>query len=378
MAATAMASSNLLFHAGDGINKLFQHEQRKMLEIKNARAALEDEQRRKIETKKRILEVRNRDPEMTEMLEQEARNHDRAYGNFDSMLKNLPMFLAEMDELKKEIDTRTQNVKNAEEKTADDKKSREIITNRMENDQSDAEEEMKTHLDALKVLKDQFTEEKNQTEKSIRDLKNKILELAENHGKLMEENGNSTTETEIKNRELKDLKSNYDTMLNDLHKMEGSLETFEKEIIALEQQLATKQSKVEELSAENLMMDKNIQNCQGQINELFAEIQQLEAKLRGLSSDWLKKFELIHVEAKLEEAKHTEQQLSEKAAVLKDAESQIAKKEEEFHQAHEMKEQRQTKLAEGKDRRARRIEIQREAKELTSILNKVSNTNINL
>merc|ERR1719412_2163405 len=128
------------------------------------------------------------------MLEQEARNHDRAYGNFDSMLKNLPMFLAEMDELKKEIDTRTQNVKNAEEKTADDKKSREIITNRMENDQSDAEEEMKTHLDALKVLKDQFTEEKNQTEKSIRDLKNKILELAENHGKLMEENGNSTTE----------------------------------------------------------------------------------------------------------------------------------------------------------------------------------------
>merc|ERR1711936_996626 len=148
--------------------------------------------------------------------------------------------------------------------------------------------------------------------------------------------------------------------------MEGSLETFEKEIIALEQQLATKQSKVEELSAENLMMDKNIQTCQGQINELFAEIQQLEAKLRGLSSDWLKKFELIHVEAKLDEAKHTEQQLSEKVAVLKEAESQIAKKEEEFHQAHQMKEQRQTKLAEAKDRCARRIEIQREAKELTS------------
>ena len=370
MAATA--SANLLNHVADGLNNLFQFDQRRGLEIKNARAALEVEQKRKPEMKKRILEVRKRDHGLTEMLEQVTQNNNRGYENFDSMFRSLPMIVAEMDELSKEIDARTQDVKRAEEKTADDKKSREIITNRMENDQSEAEEEMKTHLDALNVLKDQFAEKKNQTDESIKDLKNKILELAEQNGKIMEENGNSMAETEIKNRELEKLKSNINTLLNDLNQMEGCLETFEKEIIALEEQLATKQTKVEDLSAETLTMEKNIQNCQGQIKDLFAEIQKLEAKLRELSSDWLKKFELIQVEAKLEEIKHIEQQLLGKAGVFKDAESQIAKKEEEYHQAHQMKEQMQTKLAEAKDKRTRGIEIQRQAKELTYILNKVS------
>merc|ERR1712223_1378007 len=255
-------------------------------------------------------------------------------------------------------------------KTAANKESREIITNRMENDQSVAEEEMKTHLDALKVLKGQFTERKNQAEKSIKDLNDKILELAEENGKIMEENGNSTAETEIKNRELENLKSNSNTLLNDLKQLESRQETLEKEIISLEKELATKQAKVEELSSENLTMEKNIQNCQNQIKDLFAEIQKLEAKLRDLSSDWLKKFELIQVEAKLEETKHVEQQLLEKVAILTDAESQIAKKEEEYHQVHQMKEQMQTKLEEAKDKCSRGIEIQRQVKELTYVLNK--------
>ena len=370
MASTV--SANLIHYATDGLNKVFQHEQRKMLEIKNARAALEVELRRKAEMKKRIVEVRKRDQEKTELLEQATRNNDRAYENLESMSRSLPVVVAEIDELSKEINTRTQDVKRAEEKTAANKKSREIITNRMENDQSVAEEEMKTHLDALKVLKDQFTEKKNQAEKSIKDLNDKILELAEENGKIMEENGNSTAETEIKNRELENLKSNSNTLLNNLKQLESRQETLEKEIISLEKELATKQAKVEELSAENLTMEKNIQNCQNQIKDLFAEIQKLEAKLRDLSSDWLKKFELIQVEAKLEEIKHVEQQLLEKAAILTDAESQIAKKEEEYHQVHQMKEQMQTKLEEAKDKCSRGIETQRQVKELTYVLNKVS------
>jgi len=368
MAATV--SANLIHYATDGLNKVFQHEQRKMLEIKNARAALEVELRRKAEMKKRIVEVRKRDQEKTELLEQVTRNNDRAYENLESRSRSLPVLVAEIDELSKEINTRTQDVKRAEEKTAANKESREIITNRMENDQSVAEEEMKTHLDALKVLKDQFTEKKNQAEKSIKDLNDKILELAEENGKIMEENGKSTAETEIKNRELENLKSNSNTLLNNLKQLESRQETLEKEIISLEEELATKQAKVEELSAENLTMEKNIQNCQNQIKDLFAEIQKLEAKLRDLSSDWLKKFELIQVEAKLEEIKHVEQQLLEKAAILTDAESQIAKKEEEYHQVHQMKEQMQTKLEEAKDKCSRGIETQRQIKELTYVLNK--------
>ena len=171
---------------------------------------------------------------------------------------------------------------------------------------------------------------------------------------------------------MENLKANSNTLLNNLKQLESRQETLEKEIISLEEELATKQAKVEELSAENLTMEKNIQNCQNQIKDLFAEIQKLEAKLRDLSSDWLKKFELIQVEAKLEEIKHVEQQLLEKAAILTDAESQIAKKEEEYHQVHQMKEQMQTKLEEAKDKCSRGIETQRQVKELTYVLNKVS------
>ena len=303
---------------------------RKRSEIEAAKQEVIFSEQRKNEIKRQALENRKQENQKNNEFRKQSQTTERCYEQICSVKKACNLLTAEVEEMKNNVNVQIGKAQNFINQNVEYRDERRTITNRMEASQSKAEIEIKNQKATLAELKMEHSELDKSSKSSIVELKNRILKLSDELGKLDVDVVKSTSLAESKNDELSRLEATVQSLKNDIDKIKTANTKAEDENKLLEEELVEKKNTIEKISADNFNIEKDIEEIIKQIENFFKEIRGFNTKMLDLSSDWMMKFELETLESKVSDSERLEKQLQQKASECAEKEANLSRTQQEY------------------------------------------------